>query len=138
MWFESTALRPHCFESGAVLRFEYWSGGFRSPRPHSSGAPSQVGALFISALSYFFFGSRFCCRSSAVTADSTPPAGTSSLASHTSALSTTLRWLSSPQFLCLWPPVNPKPRPPPSRSTHHIMVSSWPAALTMWSYGPLG
>ena len=33
-----------------------------------------------------------------------------------SAFSMILRWLGSPQLACVWPPVNPKPLPPPGRS----------------------
>ena len=40
---------------------------------------------------YFPFGSRFAASSSAVTFDSTPPAGTSAFADHRIALSTSLR-----------------------------------------------
>src|SRR5262245_46921329 len=50
---------------------------------------------------YFFFtgfGSRFAARSSSLTVEATPSFGTSSLLIHTSALSTTLRKLSSPQL----------------------------------------
>src|SRR6185295_17358555 len=138
---KSTLVRGLGFDSSSLRAIESDQGVGRmfllvkrvAGVPRLPGAPMDVGALFTSGLIYFFLGSRFSCRSSGVTVDSTPPAGTSSLQSHTRALSTTFRWLSSPQFLCRWPPVNPKPRPPPSRSTHHIMVSSWPDALTMWS-----
>ena len=88
---------------------------------------------------YFFrLSSRFIARSASVILSSTPLAGTSTFASQSSAFSMILRWLGSPQLACVWPPVNPKPLPPPGRSYAHIIVSAWPLAAMMWSYGPRG
>src|SRR5213594_1176571 len=47
---------------------------------------------------FVFFGSRFCFRSSSVTPHFTPSVGTSAFAIHSSALRTTLRKFSLPQF----------------------------------------
>src|SRR5581483_10322666 len=73
-------------------------------------------------------GSRFSLISSSVTFDSTPPLGTSALQIQTAALRTTLRKLSSSQFLWKCPPVKPTPRPPSGRSVAHIIVSVRPLA----------
>jgi hypothetical protein len=52
--------------------------------------------------------------------------GTSILQIQSIALRAIFRKLSLAQFAWKWSPVNPTPRPPSGRSTHHIMVSSSP------------
>ena len=79
--------------------------------------------------SYFFFSLAWSSglgkswfASSSVRVGVGPPipcSGTSPFAVQTIALSTSLRKLSSPQFQWKCPPVNPKPRPPSSRSAAH-------------------
>ena len=68
--------------------------------------------------------------SSSLTLDSTPSFGTSTLHIHSSAFSTTLRKLSSFQFVCVCPPVNPHAPPAvrPLRRPHHVFrfpFASW-------------
>src|SRR6266536_1258988 len=77
------------------------------------------------------FGSRFFFKSSSDTAHCTPSAGTSACAVHSSAFKTILRKFSWPQFLCVCPPVKPKPRPPSGRSTAQASTSARPLAATM-------
>src|SRR5262245_35853892 len=84
------------------------------------------------------FGSRFIFSSSGVTLDVTPSAGTSSFAVQNSALSTSRRKFWSPQFVWVWPPVKPTPRPLSGRSTAHIRSSSRPLSAVMCGKGPRG
>src|SRR5262245_1847147 len=72
-----------------------------------------------SAAAYFLscpLSSRFNMICSGVTLEVTPSFGTSTLLIQSSALSITLRKLSSVQFLWKCAPVKPKPRPPSGRS----------------------
>ena len=67
--------------------------------------------------------------------ESTPPSGTLPPATQTIAFRIARRWESKAQFRCQCPPVNPTPRPPSSRSTAHMSVSTFPESLMMCGYG---
>ena len=78
------------------------------------------------------FGSRFAFNCSSVTVEATPSRGTSILAVHRMAFSTSLRKSSLPQFLWTCAPVKPNDRPPLARCVAQAAVSLFGLSLGAW------